>query len=239
MGGRGSTSSTGKGQMSAPASNGVFNMLSDKDAQDMRDLQDSMYDANTTAGIKMYISNTNYDGKGHSLSQTLNYMLENDMDINSDSSLAYTDAVMHSAAHAMGKNIQLQRGCHDDILRQLGVNNYSKMSESQLQNALVGTTAQFKAYVSSSYDINKNPFLSSQSGSGVSGGREVKININANASTKGVFGAKKQSEIILDKGTNFRITGVKFAKDSRGNQIYATPRGRGAMPQIEIDIETW
>ena len=239
MGGRGSTSSTGKGQATASALSNSFVQLTDKEASDLRDQQDSMYDATTTAGIKMYISNTNYDGQGHSLSQTLNYMLENDMDISSDSSLSYTDAVMHSAAHTFGKNIQLQRGCHDDILKQLGVNNYAKMSEAQLQNLLIGASAQFKAYVSTSYNINKNPFLSHQSGSGVAGGREVKLNINARDTTKGLFGAKKQSEVVLDKGTNFKITGVRFAKDSRGNTIYATPRGRGAMPQLEIDIETW
>lgn len=81
----------------------------------------------------MYISNTNNDGHGHSLSQSLDYQLDNGKDISNDSSLPCTDEVMHSASHALGKDISLQRGAHDEVLKLLGVNNYSKMSESQLQ----------------------------------------------------------------------------------------------------------
>ena len=236
MGGRGRSSSATKMNTGG---GGSFSILTDKDAQAMRDLQDSMYDPMVTAGIKMYISNTNYDGQGHSLSQTLNHRLNNDIDISSDNSLVYTDSVMSMASHQLGKDIQLQRGCHQDFVQSLGIKNYTNMSEQQLQKQLVGTTAQFKSYVSTSYDVNKNPFLSSQSGSGVSGGREVKINLNTKGSTKGLFGAKKQSEIILNKGTNFKVTGVRFAKDANGNQIYVYPRNGGRMPQLEIDIETW
>ena len=209
FGGRGASSSGGSGggsvNLSATQSTfipgGTFGVMSNQDADDLRSLEDSQYDANTTAAIKMYISNTDYDHKGHSISQTLNYKLENGKDISSDSTLAYTDAFMHNAMHDIGKNTKLQRGAHDDIVKQLGVSDYTKMSEQQLQQQLIGQSSSFKGYVSTSYDVNKNPFLSAQSGSGVSGGREVELNINAQSGTKCVFGAKKQSEIVLDKGT--------------------------------------
>lgn len=218
---------------------GTFGIMSDQDANDLRDLEDSQYDANTTAAIKMYISNTDYDRKGHSISQTLNYKLENGQDISSDSTLAYTDAFMHNAMHDIGKNTRLQRGAHDDIIKQLGVNDYTKMSEQQLQQKLVGQSSSFKGYVSTSYDVNKNPFLSAKSGSGVSGGREIELNINAQSGTKCVFGAKKQSEIVLDKGTNFVVTGVRYKKSASGKQQYATPRNGGQKPILVVDIQTW
>ena len=159
MGGRGSSSSATK----MNTGGGSFSILTDKDAQAMRDLQDSMYDPMVTAGIKMYISNTNYDGQGHSLSQTLNHRLNNDIDISSDNSLVYTDSVMSMASHQLGKDIQLQRGCHQDFVQSLGIKNYTNMSEQQLQKQLAGTSAAFKPSVSTSSDVRKPPSLSSQS----------------------------------------------------------------------------
>ena len=224
--------------------------LTDSDADQLRKQQDSMYDPNTTAAVKQYISNTDFDGQGHSLSQTMNYLLDNGVDLQNTTaneiyknygirlndrqlaSMQYTDAYMGVATHPIGKDVKLQRGAHDDVLRdKFGINDYSKMSEAQLQQALVGQTFQNTSYMSSSYDVNKNPFLSNSSG--VSGGREVVYNISAGANTKMLFGAKKQSEVILDKGTDFKITGVRYSGS------YASPRGRGMMPQVIIDIETY
>ena len=71
------------------------------------------------------------------------------------------------------------------------------------------------------------------SSSGVSGGREVVYNIKAGANTKMIFGAKAQSEIVLAKGTRFRITGVQYT----GNMAY--PRNGSPVKQIQIDLETF
>ena len=125
----------------------------------MRDQQDSAYDASTTAAVKMYISNTDFDRQGHSLSQVMNYLESEGVDLatadlkainkkfglrmtQSDlASMQYTSAYMDRAVHPLGQDTLLQRGAHDDILRQaFGISDYSKMSQKQLQSALVGKT---------------------------------------------------------------------------------------------------
>ena len=225
--------------------------LTDAEAQQLRDQQDSMYDANTTSAVKMYISNTDFDRQGHSLSQCMNFLEDNGVDLatadvnqinkqfglhltpNDLASLQYTSAYMDVAVHPLGKSVQLQRGAHDDLLRNVfGIDDYSKMSESELQDALVGKSFRNKSNMSTSYDVTKNPFLGK--GSGVSGGRELILNINAGGNSKVLFGAKKQSEIIMGKVNDYLITGVHY------NGQYATPRGKyKAMPQLEIDIDTF
>lgn len=223
--------------------------LTDAQANALRQQQDSMYDANTTAAVKMYISNTNFDGDGHSLSQTMNYLAENGVDlatadlnqINKQyglnltsrdlASMQYTDAYMAVAMHSIGQDVVLQRGAHDDLLRKtFGISDYSQYSEKQLQSMLVGQGFKNDAYMSTSYDVNKNPFLGK--GSAVSGGREVVYNIKAGSNTGMLFGARSQSEVILNKGTDFKITGVRYSGQT------ATPRGGRSKPQIVIDIET-
>ena len=225
-------------------------VMSDSEADALRKQQDSMYDPNTTAAVKMYISNTNFDGHGHSLSQTMNYLEENGVDLNTAnlnqinkqfglnlnardlSSMQYTSNIMDIAGHPIGKDTQLIRGAHDDLLRNsFQISNYSKMSEAQLQAKLVGQTFKTASNMSTSYDVNKNPFLSSSSG--VSGGREVVLNIKAGANTKVLFGAKSQSEIVIGKGTDFKITGVHYSGK------IASPRMGASKKQLVIDIETY
>lgn len=226
--------------------------LTDADADKLRQQQDSMYDANTTAAVKMYISNTDFDNQGHSLSQTMNYLEDNGVDFNDPNldlnsinkqfglnlnarqlaSMQYTSNIMEVAGHPLGQDAVLQRGAHDDLLRNtFGIADYSKLSESQLKSRLVGQAFQNTSNMSTSYDVSKNPFLGS--GSGISGGREVVYNIKAGANTKVLFGAKAQSEIVIGKHTNFKITDVRYT----GN--IATPRGGSAKKQIVIDIETF
>ena len=226
--------------------------LSDTDASNLRAQQDSIYDPDTTAAVKMYISNTDFDHQGHSLSQTMNYLEDNGVDFNDPNndvnainkqfglnltardyaSMQYTSNIIDAAGHPLGKDAVLQRGAHDDMLKQaFGISDYTKLSQSQLQAKLVGQTFQNTSNMSTSYDVTKNPFLGS--GSGVSGGREVVYNIKAGANTKVIFGAKAQSEIIIGKNTNFKITGVHYT----GN--IATPRGGASKRQIVIDVETY
>ena len=223
--------------------------MDDATADQIRQLEDSMYSASTTAAIKMYISNTDFDNQGHSLSQTMNYLIDNDVDFaNADLnqinrqfglrlsssdllSMQYTQSRMNQAFHTIGQDTVLQRGAHDDLLRNtFGISDYTKMTDTQLKSALVGQAFRNKAPMSTSYDMSRNPFLGS--GSGVSGGREVVFNIKAGANTPMLFGAKKQSEIILGS-TNWKITDVKYTGKT------ATPRGGNYKPQIQIDIETF
>ena len=185
------------------------------------------------------------------MSQTMNYLEGNGIDLSSVTdlkalnkqfglnlsardmaSMQYTSAYMDKAVHPIGKDVVLQRGAHDGMLRTaFNIPDYSQYSESQLQSMLVGQTFTNTSYMSTSYDVSKNPFLSSSSG--VSGGREIVYNIKAGANTKMIFGARAQSEIVLAKGTNFRITGVHYTGKT------ASPRTGASKKQLQIDIETY
>lgn len=237
MGGRGARSSisiaqshtgvtmTGSGMGAGNISYGVFD---DNDAQKLRDDMEDIYDPDVTDAIKLYISDSNPNGDGFSHSQNLNYKLDNGMPLNPTEK--FIDDNIQAGMHSIGKDSELVRYCHDDILKSAGISDYTKMSDAQLQSALVGKTFTTTSYMSTSYDGKKNPFNpSAQQG----GGREVIMKINAGKDTKMVFGAKKQAEIVLNKGTNFKITGIKY------DGSYAHPRNSGTKPRVELTIETY
>ena len=235
MGGRGARSSisqshtgitmTGAG---AGASNITYGAFDDSDAQKLRDDMEDIYDPDVTDAIKLYISDSNPNGDGFSHSQNLNYKLDNGIPLNVNEK--FIDDNIQVGMHSIGKDSKLIRYCHDDILKSAGISDYTKMSDAQLQSALVGKTFQTTSYMSTSYDGKKNPFNPSASGGG---GREVIMNINAGKDTKMVFGAKAQAEIVLNKGTNFKITGIHY------DGSYATPRNAGRKPRVVLDIETY
>lgn len=237
FGGRGASSSSAATTTTAPSGGGgnwanmPFNWMTDADAQDLRDDMDGNYEPDVVAAIKMYISEVDANGDGFSYAQNLNYKLDNGKAL--DPTEKYIDDFIGQGMHDIGQNTNLFRACHDDILRDCGIADYTKMTESQLQSALVGTTFKTKSYMSTSYDKKKSPFYHGNSSSGVGGGREVYINIKAKGDTKIVFGAKKQAEMIINKGTNFRITGIRY------DGTYATPRGSSrSKPRVILDIET-
>lgn len=204
----------------------TYGTFTDQDADQLRDDVDDMYDADVTDAIKLYISDSNPNGDGFSHSQNLNYKLDNGLKLNPTEK--FIDDNIQAGMHAIGKDCNLVRYCHDDILKKCGVNDYTKLTNAQLQSRLVGTKLKTTAYMSASYDGKKNPFNPSAPGGG---GREVVMNVKTKASTKVVFGAKKQAEMVINKGTNATITGIRY------DGSYATPRGKGRMPRIVIDIE--
>ena len=60
------------------------------------------------------------------------------------------------------------------------------------------------------------------------------MKVKTGKDTKIVFGEKNQAEIVINKGTNFRITGIKY------DGSYANPRGSTkSKPRIELEIETY
>ena len=206
----------------------TFNTFDDNDAQKLRDDMTDIYDPDVTDAIKLYISDSNPNGDGYSHSQNLNYKLDNGIPLNATEK--FIDDNIQAGMHEIGKDSKLVRYCHDDILKACGISNYASMTDAQLQKALVGVTMQTTSYLSTSYDAKKSPFAP---GNALGGGREVVMNVNARSNTKMVFGAKKQSEIILNKGTNMRITGVHFD----GSTAY--PRNGGTKPRVVIDVETF
>ena len=202
--------------------------FTDADAQKLRQDMDDIYDPDVTDAIKLYISDSNPNGDGYSHSQNLNYKLDNGLPLNP--SEKFIDDNIQAGMHAIGKDTTLYRYAHDDILKQLGVADYTKMTDTQLQKALVGTTFHTTSYTSFSYDPKKSPFAPNQP---LGGGREVVIEAKVGANTKVVFGAKKQAEVIGNKGNNYRVTNIRF------DGTYATPRGKGMKPRVVLEIETY
>ena len=236
MGGRGAKSSISQshsgiamtGMVAGGASDVAYSKFDDADAQKLRDDMEDMYDPDVTDAIKLYISDSNPNGDGFSHSQNLNYKLDNGIPLNPTEK--FIDDNIQAGMHSIGKDSTLVRYCHDDILKSAGISDYTKMTDAQLQSSLVGRTFTTTSYMSTSYDGSKNPFNPSASNGG---GREVVMNINAGKSTKMVFGAKKQAEIVLNKGTQMRITGIHY------DGSYATPRNSGRKPRVVIDVETY
>ena len=203
-----------------------YTNMTDTDAQKLRDDVDNRYDPDVTDAIKLYISDSNPNGDGFSHSQNLNYKLDNGKPLNATEK--FIDDNIQAGMHDLGKDTNLVRYCHDDIIQACGINDYTKLNDSQLQSKLVGTTLKTTSYMSTSYDGKKNPFNPSAPNGG---GREVVMNIKAGSSTKVVFGAKKQAELVVNKGTTMKITGVRY------DGTYATPRNKGYRPRIVLDIE--
>lgn len=197
--------------------------LTDTEAQENRDDVEDMYTPDVVDAIKQYISNTDA-GNGFSKAQWLNYRLENNLPLNTNEK--FMDRYMQEGMHGMPKDTTVYRAAHDDVLQRLGVNNYDKYSEAQLQQMLNGKSWTADAYVSTSYDKSKNPFMTGAQ----SGGREIYMNIKTPSGTPMLYGAKAQSEIILNKGTNFQVVSVHY------DNTYATPRNGRMKRRLIMDV---
>lgn len=189
---------------------------------------DAYDDPDFTYARKLYVSDAT-DSAGFSMSQNLNYKLDNGMKL--DANEQFMRDMLGLGVRPIGKDTMLFRAAHDDLLKKLGISDYTKMSQAQLQQQLVGTTLQTTSFTSWSYDKSKNPFLPGQPNGG---GREVYMVAKAGASTQMFFGAKSQAEVVSNIGTNMRISKVYF------DGTYATPRLKsGKVPRIVIEVETW
>lgn len=202
----------------------TFGQFTDADASQLRDDTDDRYTPSVLDAIKQYISKAT-DAAGYSKSQNLNHKLNNDLSLNVNEK--YMDKYLAQGMHDIGKDVTLYRGAHEDILQSLGIRNYQNMSESQLKQALIGTEYTSKSYTSASYDAKKNPFYVGPN----SGGREIEMVIKAPSSTKIVFGAKSQAEMVINKGTKYRVNDVKFTGRT------ATPRNSGSKPVLQVEVE--
>ena len=202
--------------------------MSDDDASNVIKANSDAYDdPDFLMAQKMYISDA-VNADGYSFSQSMNYKLDNGLALNA--SEKWINDNLQKGMHDLGKDTNLVRYCHDDILQKCGISDYTKLSDSQLKSKLIGTELKTTAYMSTSYNAKNNPFAP---GAQFGGGREVIMNIKAGSSTKVVFGAKSQSEIVMNKGSNLRITGVRY------DGTYATPRLGGSKPRVVIDLETF
>lgn len=177
---------------------------------------------------KLYVSDAT-DSAGFSFSQNLNYKLDNKMSL--DANEQFMKDMLGLGMRPIGKDTMLFRAAHDDILKQLGISDYTKMTQAQLQQKLVGTSMNTTSFTSWSYDKSKNPFLPGQPNGG---GREVYMVAKAGSSTQMFFGAKSQAEVVTNIGTNVKISKVYF------DGTYATPRLKGGrVPRLVLELETW
>ena len=206
----------------------TYNDMDDNDASAIIKANADAYDdPDFTMAQKMYISDA-VNSDGYSFSQSMNYKLDNGLALNA--SEKWINDNLQKGMHDLGKDTNLVRYCHDDILQKCGISDYTKLSDAQLKSKLIGTELKTTAYMSTSYNAKNNPFAP---GAQFGGGREVVMNIKAGSSTKVVFGAKSQSEIVMNKGSKLRITGVRY------DGTYATPRLGGTKPRVVIDLETF
>ena len=202
--------------------------MSDSDATQIISANvDSYGDPDFMMAQKMYISDA-VNSDGYSFSQSMNYKLDNNLPLNANEQ--WINSNLQKGMHDLGKDTNLVRYCHDDILKKCGISDYTKLSDSQLKNKLIGTEIQTTAYLSTSYNSKNNPFAP---GNAQGGGREVVMKIKASGNTKVVFGAKAQSEIIMNKGSKMKITNIGY------DGSYATPRLGGMKPRVVIELETY
>ncbi len=207
----------------------VYKDMDDNDANAIISANaDSYQDPDFVIAQKMYVSDAT-DNQGYSFSQSMNYKLDNGLPLNATEK--WINDNLQNGMHDLGKDTNLVRYCHDDILQKCGISDYTKLTDKQLQSKLIGTELKTTAYMSTSYNAKKSPFAPGQP---LGGGREVVMNVKAGSKTKVVLGAKSQSEIVMNKGTNLRITGIHY------DGSYATPRNSSkAKPRVVIDVETF
>lgn len=150
---------------------------------------------------------------------------------------------MMGAMHNIGHNVTLTRYDHDaminSMLHTLGAgNDYTKMSISKIQKALVGQTLGEEKFISTTVNnFSKAPASAQQ----LFTNRAVKINYKAKANVQGLLmpigKGGDQGELVLaptnGKGNKApRITSVRFT----GKNVYRAKTGK-TYPQIEIDVE--
>lgn len=178
--------------------------------------------------IDLYSSNNNPYGNGFSYSQNLNHNLANNQALSEQEKKI--DEGIQKGMTKLGKDVQLVRYCHDNILQQLGVDNYQNHSEAELKQMLVGATLETTSYLSTSYNGDKSPFAPGKSGGG---GREVYMKINAKKSTKYVPGDKSQAELVLNKGSKVKVTNVYYdGTTASPNKIYPKK-----IPRVVLEVE--
>ena len=220
--------------------NKQFGYLSDQEYDDVyQDNRDSYYkNGNIVNAKKMYESasakpttDTVGNTPGQSYSQDMNYRLNHDIPLDSDSK--FMKKYLEKGMHPIGKDCMLVRGAHDTVVNQVlqasGIQSYQGLSQSQLSAALVGQTIKMKSFGSFGANNAKNPFI----GGSQSGGREVIIYARTNSTTKVIAGAKSQAEFITAPGQQMRITKVNLTNKT------AFTRKSGTKNVIELFVDMW
>ena len=173
--------------------------------------------------------NPTQEANGYSFGQNLNHNLvaNGPTGLTGRQAQVYNEFMQNMAP--IGMNLILNRATHDGLINKLlGVSDYQKLSDAQLNARLTGVEYTDDKFVSSAFDQARNPFTN---GGPVSGGREVYMNIKAPSWTPAVVGDKHEAELVLKPGLKYRITGAHY------NGQIAYPQKKGAMKRIVVDVE--
>ena len=151
---------------------------------------------------------------------------------------------MMSSMHNVGYNVNLTRYDHDgminSVLQNLGAgSDYTRMSQSQLQKALVGQSFGENKFISASTNDFGNASPNVQR---LFRDRAVKVNYKVPANAKALLmpigAGGDQGEMVMAPTTGRaganatpKITGVRFT----GKTVYRMKTGR-SYPQVEIDV---
>lgn len=228
-------------QQAQTANNANFK---DTDSSDYHDLYNGrQYYQNQNLTIDQQIATMNYVDPNpmpnslYSLSQNMNHKLATGQQMTQTEADTYK--YLQQSMHNLGYNTNLQRYDHETfingLLSRAGVSNanYEKMTEKQLQSALVGKSFKDNALLSTSYNDFKNapsnPFTS----------RAVKIEYRAKANTQAMMPGNgaggRLGEIILSNTNNYTISGIKF--DGRSARAKGTQTYNKKGVTIYIDVE--
>ena len=182
---------------------------------------------------------TRYGGDGvHSPSQNMNREMMNNLPM-SPTHQATRDGLM-DAMHNLGYNLNLQRYDHgsfvDRLLSQFGVRgSTTSLSESQLQQALVGRSFSENRFLSTSYNDFKNASDPSTFTS-----REIRIEYRAKASTKAFMPGDgpggRLGEMIVAPNLSQKIVGLKVSP-VRNARSEGMPKSVQNRKQITLVVE--
>lgn len=189
------------------------------------------YDRAMRAAQTVYRSQQQ-DAAGYTPSQNMNHVLALQGPQALDPQQAQVYSTLMQNMKPLGSNLILNRATHsgiiDKILRQAGVSGgYQTLSDSRLNSMLTGVEYNDDKFVSTAWDVNRNPFISGAP----SGGREVYMNIKAPSWTPYIVGDKYEAECVLKPGLRYRITGAHY------DNTIAYPRNGGAKKRIIVDCE--
>lgn len=218
-------------QQAQAANNQAF---SDTDNSPFHDLyngrqyfQQQSFGIDTRMAIQDYLHDQPTGGSMYSPSQQLNYAMKQGIPLTANQQFM-KDAMM-DGMHNLGYNSNLTRFARADFMAGLGFPNFSNMSASQLQKALVGASFNEDGFISTSY----NHFKTAPNGGKPFTDKAVKINYKAPANTQALMPGNGPGgalgEIVLAPNQHYTITGVRFTgKQGRSGASYYN--------QIELDI---
>lgn len=171
-----------------------------------------------------YLRTDGENGGPYSMSQNMNHILVqaalNGTTPQLNANQTYTYRHLMASMHNLGYNVNLTRYDHSELVNRLlgqaGIKNadFTTMSESQLQKALVGTTYGEERFLSTSYNGFKN---APQQTKDTFMNRSVRIEYKAKASTQAMMpgngpgGAIGEVLLAPSQGRqNMKILGVHF-----------------------------